>query len=144
VVAGSTVPSDPSPAAARRWIAGEQERRRRGLALDLVVSPTENDLVWGEVGLRGFDPAVRRAEVGWWLAPEARGRGVAAAAVDLVAAWALGAPLGLRQVWARIDPANQSSAHVAEAAGFHRLGAAGATDVWSREAIPNGPDGTRQ
>jgi RimJ/RimL family protein N-acetyltransferase len=144
VVGGGPVPSDPSPAGARRWIAGEQERRRRGLALDLVVSPMEGDLVWGEVGLRGFDPAVRRAEVGWWLTPEARGRGVAAAAVDLVAAWALGAPLGLRQVWARIDPANQSSARVAEAAGFHRLGAAGLTDVWSREAIPNGPDSTRQ
>jgi RimJ/RimL family protein N-acetyltransferase len=144
VVAGNPVPSDPSPAGARRWIAGEQERRRRGLALDLVVSPMGGDLVWGEVGLRGFDPAVRRAEVGWWLAPAARGRVVAAAAVGLVAAWALGAPLGLLQVWARIDPANEASAHVAEAAGFRRLGAAGATDIWSREAMPNGPDTTRQ
>jgi RimJ/RimL family protein N-acetyltransferase len=69
---------------------------------------------------------------------------VAAAAVELVAAWALGAPLGLRQVWARIDPANQASAQVAAAAGFHRLGAAGAAAVWSREAMPNGPDTTRQ
>ena len=144
MVAGSPVPPDPSPAGARRWIAGEQERRRRGLALDLVVSPVGGDLVWGEVGLRGFDPAVRRAEVGWWLAPDARGRGVAAAAVDLVAAWALRPPRGLRQGGARIDPANPASAQVAAAAGFHRLGTAGATDVWSREAMPNGPDTTRQ
>jgi RimJ/RimL family protein N-acetyltransferase len=69
---------------------------------------------------------------------------VAAAAVDLMAAWALGAPVGLRQVWARIDPTNQASAHVAAAAGFRRLGAAGPTDVWSREAMRNGPDTTRQ
>jgi RimJ/RimL family protein N-acetyltransferase len=63
------VPPDSSPAGARRWIAGESERRRRGLALDLVVSPLDDDLVWGVVGLRGFDAAVRRAEIGWWLAP---------------------------------------------------------------------------
>ena len=138
MVAGNPVPPDTSPTGARRWIAGELQRRRRGLALDLVVSPVGGDLVWGEVGLRGFDPAVRRAELGWWLAPGARGRGVAAAAVDLVAAWSLGAPLGLRQVWARIDPANRASADVAAAAGFHRLGAAGGADIWSREALPNG------
>jgi RimJ/RimL family protein N-acetyltransferase len=88
--------------------------------------------VWGEVGLRGLDPAVRRAEVGWWLAPEARGRGAAAIAVDLVATWALGAPLRLRQVWARIDPDNTASARVAAEARFRCLGRAGGGEVWAR------------
>jgi RimJ/RimL family protein N-acetyltransferase len=132
VVAANPVPSDPSPARARRWIAGESERRRRGLALDLVISPIGGDRVWGEVGLRGLDPAVRRAEVGWWLAPEARGRGAAAIAVDLVATWALGAPLRLRQVWARIDPDNTASARVAAEARFRCLGRAGGGEVWAR------------
>ncbi len=89
--------------------------------------------VWGEVGMRGFDPVARRAEVGWWLAPHARGRGVAAAAVDLLVGWALAPPLDLRQVWARIDPANEASARVARHAGFRRLGIAGGTAVWSRQ-----------
>jgi RimJ/RimL family protein N-acetyltransferase len=132
VVAANPVPADSSPAGARRWIAGESERRRRGLALDLVISPIGGDPVWGEVGLRGFDPAVRRAEIGWWLAPEARSRGAAAVAVDLVATWALRAPLGLRQLWARIDQDNTTSARVAAGARFRRLGSAGGGDVWAR------------
>lgn len=132
VVRANPVPRDVSPEAAGRWIAGEAERRARGLALDLVVSPVDAEDVWGEVGLRGFDTQVGRAEVGWWLAPTARGRGVVAAAVELLAGWALGPPLSLRQVWARIDPGNTSSAGVAAGAGFRRLGAAGGTDVWAR------------
>jgi ribosomal-protein-alanine N-acetyltransferase len=126
------VPRDVSPEAARRWIAGEADRRAAGLALDLVIVPLDAKGVWGEVGLRGFDLQVGRAEVGWWLAPDARGRGVAAAAVGLFAGWALGPPLRLRQVWARIDPGNTASARVAADAGFRRLGSAGETEVWAR------------
>jgi ribosomal-protein-alanine N-acetyltransferase len=132
VAGANPVPADRSPGAARRWIAGESERRLRGLALDLVISPCDGDIVWGEVGLSRFDAATRRAEIGWWLAPEARGRGVAAPAVDLVATWALAEPLGLRQVWARIDPDNAASSRVAAAAGFRLLGRAGGGGVWAR------------
>lgn len=144
VVGASPVPADATPHGARRWICGESQRRARGLALDLVIGPLDGDPVWGEVGLRGFDMAVGRAEIGWWLAPDARGRGVASAAVDRLATWALGPPLDLRQVWARIGRTNRASAGVAAAAGFRRLGAAGATDIWSREAIPDGPPRARQ
>jgi ribosomal-protein-alanine N-acetyltransferase len=143
VVGASTVPSDLTPGGARRWIAGEGERRRRGLALDLVIGPLDGDPVWGEVGLRGFDATVRRAEIGWWLVPAVRGRGVAAVAVGLLATWALAPPLGLRQVWARIEPDNAASARVAAAAGLRRLGTAGAHDIWSLEAIPNGAPSAR-
>jgi RimJ/RimL family protein N-acetyltransferase len=144
VARASRVPADASPDGARRWICGEPQRRERGLALDLVIGPLGGDLVWGEVGLRGFDMAVGRAEIGWWLAPAVRGRGVASAAVGLLAAWALVPPLGLRQVWARVGRANQASAGVAAAAGFRRLGTAGGSDIWSREAIPNDAPRARQ
>jgi Acetyltransferase (GNAT) domain len=171
VMAANPVPQDASPEAARCWVAGEGDRRARGLALDLVISPlddvatrqhqrtgvriqrippisnagmgaggsrrsagkaTGGSPVWGEVGLRGFDPVARRAEVGWWLAPEARGRGIAAAAVDLLVGWALAAPLGLRQVWARIDPENEASTSVATRARLRLLGTAGGSAVWAR------------
>jgi RimJ/RimL family protein N-acetyltransferase len=132
VVGTNPVPSDASPAGASRWIAGESERRRLGVALDLVISPLDDDVVWGEVGLRGFDMAVRRAEIGWWVATDARGRGVAAVSVDLVATWALGPPLGLRQVWARIGVDNHASARVAVGARFRLLGTAGGGKVWAR------------
>ncbi len=131
VMAANPVPQDASPEAAQRWILGEAERRARGLALDLVISAGGSP-VWGEVGLRGFDPVARRAEVGWWLAPEARGHGIAAAAVDLLVGWALAPPLDLRQVWARIDPANVVSGRVAARARFRLLGTADGRAVWAR------------
>lgn len=128
----SPVPDDVSPDGARRWICGDSQRRERGLALDLVISPVVGDLVWGEVGLRGFDMAVGRAEIGWWLAPDLRRRGLASAAVALLADWALAPPLGLRQVWARVATDNVASSRVAAAAGFRLLGRAGGGEVWAR------------
>jgi len=126
-------PEDRSPAAAHRWIARAPDRLAAGLVLDLVVAPAEgDDAVLGEVGLRNLDPAAGRAEVGWWIAPAHRGRGLASAAVDLLAGWALGPPCGLRQVWARILPGNAASAAVARRAGFTRLGEAAGTEVWAR------------
>jgi [ribosomal protein S5]-alanine N-acetyltransferase len=132
VARASPVPADASPEGARRWIGGEPQRRERGLALDLVIGPLGGDRIWGEVGLHGFDMAVGRAEIGWWLAPAVRGRGAAAAAVGLLAAWALAPPLGLRQVWARVAPDNVASGRVAAAAGFRLLGRAGGGEVWAR------------
>jgi len=132
VVSANPVPAEVSPDRAQRWIGGESERRLRGLSLDLVMSPLDGARVWGEVGLRGFDRVVRRAEVGWWLTPDARGRGLAAVAVDLLATWALGPPLGLRQVWARIHRDNAAAARVAAGAGFRLLGVAGDVEVWAR------------
>ncbi len=132
VVGANPAPADASAERAERWIAGEPERRARCLALDLVIGPVDADAVWGEVGLRAFDLDARRAEVGWWLTPDARGRGLAAVAVDLLATWALAPPLGLRQLWAGIDPANAASARVAAAAGFRLLGPAGVGEVWAR------------
>ncbi|MGH9110850.1 MAG: GNAT family N-acetyltransferase, partial [Acidimicrobiales bacterium] len=71
VVAANGVPADVSAARAQRWIEGDAERRARGVSLDLVISPLaagavrdDAEPVWGEVGLRRFDPVARRAEVG--------------------------------------------------------------------------------
>ena len=133
VAAVGPPPPDPTPAGAARWIAGAPGRVASGVALDLVVAPAADpDAVWGEVGLRNRDAAVGRAEIGWWIGPAHRGRGLAAAAVALAAGWALGPAGGLRQVWARVDPANAASAAVARRAGFRRLGAAGGAEVWAR------------
>jgi RimJ/RimL family protein N-acetyltransferase len=116
-----------SPAA---WIAGDPARRAAGLALDLVVAI--DDAAVGEVGLRNLDAERGRAEIGWWIAADHQGRGLATTAVRLLAAWALGPPCGLVQVWARIDPANAASARVAASTGFRRLGrSAAGYDVWA-------------
>jgi RimJ/RimL family protein N-acetyltransferase len=86
----TAVPGAHDPAAAARWIAGDPDRWAGGLAVDLVIgSPVDGGrAVLGEVGLAHFD-AAGRAEIGFWLAPSARGRGLATAAVTLVTRWAL-------------------------------------------------------
>jgi RimJ/RimL family protein N-acetyltransferase len=85
--------------------------------------------VLGEVGLAHFD-ADGRAELGFWLAREARGSGVATAAVALLTAWAL-AGLGLRQVWARTTPGDGRAAGVLRRAEYEPRGEAGGTTVWA-------------
>jgi RimJ/RimL family protein N-acetyltransferase len=104
-------------AQARRWIAGADERRQRGLALDLVVSPAEDDdtEVLGEVGLVTLAGGPARVELGWWTAPAHRRQGVATRAVSLVAAWCR-ETLEL-EVFAEVDADNPASIWVAEAAG---------------------------
>jgi RimJ/RimL family protein N-acetyltransferase len=125
----TAVPEDRSVAAARRWIAGEPDRRARRLALDFVIGGHE---VLGEVGLARFDDA-GRAEIGFWLAPAARGRGLATAAVTEVTRWAL-TDLGLTRVWARTAPDNERAAHVLVRAGFVARGEADGSVVWTADA----------
>jgi RimJ/RimL family protein N-acetyltransferase len=141
VVTTGNVPGDVSAAGAERWIRGAPARLDAGLCLDLVVAPLGDDgTVLGEVGLRNVDPVRARAEIGWWIASGHRGRGMASAAVGLLAGWALGPPCDLRQVWARISPGNPASAAAARRAGFARLGAAGGSDVWSYPAPVVAPE----
>jgi RimJ/RimL family protein N-acetyltransferase len=125
----TAVPEARDPAAAARWIAGEPERRARRLALDFVIGGRE---VQGEVGLTRFD-AKGRAELGFWLAPAARGRGLATAAVTEVTRGAL-TDLELVRVWARTAPGNERAAQVLVRAGFSRKGDAAGYSVWVADA----------
>jgi RimJ/RimL family protein N-acetyltransferase len=131
VVRWTGVPPSADAAAAERWIAGEADRRARGIALDLVVE-LEGEVA-GEVGLVNIDGQPGTAEIGWWVAPEHRGQGIAAAAAHLVAAWAV-EELSVTAVVARCHPDNPASGRVAESDGFCRCepepGSASEAEVW--------------
>lgn len=138
IAAETRPPEDRSIEAAANWVAGEAERRLRGLALDLVIVDVSAQArrnpskpVFGEVGLAHFDEA-GRAELGFWLFPEARGRGLAATAVRMLTAWALSehGP-GLRQVWARVRSPNEAAQRVLAAAGYTRLGDVAGRTIYS-------------
>lgn len=62
-----------------------------------------------------------RGSVGYWLLPEARGRGLATRAVRLVSRWAL-RELELARLALLTEPSNRHSQRVAERSGFHREG----------------------
>jgi [ribosomal protein S5]-alanine N-acetyltransferase len=73
----------------------------------------------GGIGLRVYDMAV--VEVGYWVKPGARGRGVATRALVLAARHAFD-ELGAARVHLTTEPDNVASQRVAEKAGFTREG----------------------
>ncbi|WP_018348877.1 GNAT family N-acetyltransferase [Longispora albida] len=77
----------------------------------------------GSAGLIKHEPAWRRAEIAYWLAPAARGRGVAAEAVTAVLRWGF-EDLRLIRIGWRAEIGNHASRRVAEAAGFRYEGRA--------------------
>ena len=130
----SKVPADTSVDEARRWIRGEEARRARGLAMDLVISPLQDArLVLGEVGIAVVEPDKHWAELGYWLAEDARGEGRAAAAARIFVQWVL-RELPINRVIARTSPENPGAGRVAEAAGLERAGELDTgTIVWVRD-----------
>jgi len=68
---------------------------------------------------RGIQPTV--ADIGYWTAPEARGRGLTSDALRTLTRWFLG-DAGAARVELVVEPANVGSVRVAEAAGFTREG----------------------
>ncbi|MGO1694721.1 MAG: GNAT family N-acetyltransferase [Arthrobacter sp.] len=85
-----------------------------------VVDET-TDAVLASCGLVDVDPANSTVEVGYWVAPWARGRGVATAAARAVTRWAI-EELGAQRVSLEAASANIGSQKVALNAGFTREG----------------------
>jgi RimJ/RimL family protein N-acetyltransferase len=117
------VPAARGASDALRWIGAEQLRRDRALSLDLVIaSPDDEREVLGEVGMVPLAGGPNRAELGWWVAPEHRRKGVATHAVGLFAAW-LRDELEFADLFAEVDTDNPASVWVAESADLRlRLG----------------------
>jgi RimJ/RimL family protein N-acetyltransferase len=93
-----------------------------GDGIDFVIADAADDArLLGLTGLQSISWKDRRAAAGYWVAPWARGRGVATRALRLLGDWALGA-LGLVRVELVADVENVASQRVAEKAGFTREG----------------------
>jgi [ribosomal protein S5]-alanine N-acetyltransferase len=101
--------------------SGIEERRRTGKGIGFAVTPRDGGRLVGHVSLFGADWTVRSAEMHYWTAPWARGRGVAAEAAAAVARWAL-TTQGFARIALQAAPANTASRHVAERAGFRAEG----------------------
>ena len=104
---------------AREWIIGGLEWWPKGIARFAIVLPP-SDVCVGQVGVQ-FDFAMRRAEAFYWVAPSARGRGVASEALDLVTRWAF-ADYDIARVQLATHLSNEASQRVAERCGFQREG----------------------
>jgi RimJ/RimL family protein N-acetyltransferase len=86
-----------------------------------AVVGREEDAVLGSVSLHSIDRIQGDAEVGYWTVPAARGRGLAAVAVDRVCRWAFEV-LPIDRIELCHAVGNTGSGRVAEKAGFTREG----------------------
>ena len=115
------VPENQTEDGLRAFIAGREADRLAGEALSFAIADAAGDGFLGTIALLRFEWADSRAEVGYWLAAGARGRGVATRAVSLLSRWAL-RDLGLARLALTTDAANGASQAVARRAGFTREG----------------------
>jgi RimJ/RimL family protein N-acetyltransferase len=108
----TSVPIPYTEADARAWLESTEEET-------FAIVDRSSDELLGSIGVRYFDGGI--GEVGYWVKREARGRGVATRALELIAGWAL-VDKGLDRFQLRADVANEPSQRVAEKAGFVREG----------------------
>ena len=100
---------------ARGWIASRNPRDKASKTF-LIVNASSDELLGaievrlGEIG-----------SIGYWIAKEARGRGVATRATRLLAEWAV-TEGGVQRLELTTHPENVASQRVAEKAGFTREG----------------------
>jgi RimJ/RimL family protein N-acetyltransferase len=115
------VPYPYGPSDARAYLLHRHDGITAGiLAPFAIVSRDDVDhSLLGSISLMRFSWPDRRAEVGYWLARDARGQGHATRAVKLICRWALDS-LGLERIDLLAATENPGSQRVAERAGFER------------------------
>lgn len=106
---------------ARAWIDRYAQGWSDGTLAGFAIESSAGRELLGFIAVVRFDPEAREAELGYIVAPDARGRGVAARALGLLSRWCLG-PVGLARVELRMDVENEASARVAEKLGYLREG----------------------
>jgi len=84
-----------------------------------AITDSETGEVIGSIEMR--INRMQTGHIGYWLAPEARGRGLTTEALRALSRWAI-EQLGLGRVELVTDPDNVASQRVAEKAGFTREG----------------------
>lgn len=123
--AGRAVTGAPQAERGRRWL----EPRLAGWASGnawFAVTEAEQGLLLGALSVREVDRLPDQAVVTYWVAPSARGRGIAAKALEAAAGWAFTGVaqggLGLHRITLDHALLNTASCAVATRAGFRTEG----------------------
>ncbi|ULR51384.1 GNAT family N-acetyltransferase [Streptomyces deccanensis] len=140
---------------ARESLRQRAESDAAGTTVAFRVTDAESGATLGQVGLSGIDTYLRRAVVGYWVLPEARGRRVATRALDLAAHWTF-TELGIHRLELDHAVGHAASCRIAELCGFRYEGllrgaafAEGRQDVFrdahlhARLATDPAPEGIR-
>ena len=115
------VPTGVGESFVRDWIARYQAGWDDGSRVGFCIRSVSDGAFLGFAAIVELELDARQGEIGYMVAPAARGRGVSVCAVDLLTRWAFD-DLGLERLELRIDVANAASERVAERAGYRRDG----------------------
>jgi len=114
------VPYPYGPGDARAYLLQRHDTLHAGTAAPFaIVSATDRERLLGSISLMRFSWRHARAEVGYWLAKDARGHGHVTRAVRLISAWGF-RELGLERIDLMAAAENPASQRVAERCGFTR------------------------
>jgi RimJ/RimL family protein N-acetyltransferase len=114
------IPSSPDARFVETWLGRYEDGWGDGSRAGFAVRDAAGEAV-GFAAFVKLDLEAAEGELGYVVAPAARGRGVASRAVALLTDWGLH-ELGLHRVELRIDPANAASRRVAERNGYRLEG----------------------
>lgn len=117
----TTVPESGTTSDALAFIARQHDRLRQGAGYSFAIVEHATERPVGQIGLwlAGLDHG--RASTGYWVAMAYRRRGLGAAALNLLADWALGLA-EVKRLELCVEPWNEGSWRAAEACGFTREG----------------------
>ena len=134
------VPEPPPPDFAETWLGLYERGRRDGTREGFAVVDGDGEFLGLALAPR-IEREARTAELGYVVAPAARGRGVATTALRLLTEWAL-AELGALRLELLIGVTNDASKRVAERNGYRfegvlrslhfKQGVREDTEIWSR------------
>jgi RimJ/RimL family protein N-acetyltransferase len=98
------------------WIASWRKAWHDEEAASWAIASSD-DVPLGQIGLRRICLFEADAGISYWIRPEARGKGIAAQAVEALTAWAFDS-LGLNRLRLMHSVANHASCRVAAKASF--------------------------
>ena len=116
-----TLPAHATATEAADWITRQQGRWAEGAGFSFAVAEAATGRAVGSVGLWLRQLSQGRATAGYAIAPSARGRGLATAALVAVTRFGWTIPQ-LHRVELHIEPWNAASVRTAERAGYLREG----------------------
>ncbi len=119
---------------ARRWYDKARQRHAEGDAIQWVVSERSSGNVCGMCLLFNYESSHARAEVGYSLARDFWGQGMAREAVSAVLAHGFNT-LELYRLEARVDPRNTASAGLLKRLGFVHEGCLRRRDQMKDERV---------
>lgn len=119
VVRWTSVPRDYGAADGSAYLMSRYDAVDADASAPFAVVEAPDGRLLGSVALMRFAWEHARGEVGYWLAPEARGQGHATRALRLICAWGFEALL-LERIELLAASANLASQRVAARAGFTR------------------------